>query len=61
MDDKSAVVLEAMKQAGKPVKAGDVAESTGLSKDEVGKIISALKKAGKVISPKNCFYAPAES
>jgi len=53
-------VLEAMKKAGKPVRPGDVAKATGLDSKEVSKIISELKKEGKVISPKRCYYAPAE-
>jgi biotin operon repressor len=52
-------VLNAMKKAGEPVRPGDLAEMTGLSKDEVTKAINALKKDGKVTSPKRCFYAPA--
>lgn len=53
-------VLQAMKKAGEPVKPGDLADATGLSKDEVTKAISKLKKDGKVTSPKRCFYAPAD-
>ena len=60
MEDKKAQVLEAMKKAGKPVRPGDVAKATGLESKEVSKIISELKKEGKVISPKRCYYAPAE-
>jgi predicted transcriptional regulator len=60
MGEKEDKVLEAMKKAGKPVRPGEVAEMTGLDKKEVSKIISSLKKEGKVISPKRCFYAPAE-
>ena len=60
MADKEQMVLEAMKKAGKPVRPGDVAKITGLDKDEVSKIISELKKKGKIISPKRCFYAPIE-
>ncbi len=56
MSDNNAVVLEAIKKAGKPVKAGDIAEATGIPKDEVAKIIAKLKKEGKVESPKACFY-----
>lgn len=49
-----------MKKAGEPVRPGDLADMTGLSKDEVTKAINALKKDGKVTSPKRCFYAPAK-
>ncbi|MBI4936703.1 MAG: MarR family transcriptional regulator [Nitrosomonadales bacterium] len=60
MDNKEKVVLDAMKKAGKPVKGAEVAEATGLDQKKVGKIIAALKKAGKVSSPKMCFYEPAK-
>ena len=56
MADPKETVFEAMKKAGGPVKTGEVADATGIDKKEVSKIISALKKEGKVISPKNCFY-----
>jgi len=52
-------VLEAFKSAGKPLRPGDVAKMTGLDKKEVQKAISKLKKEGKLISPKRCYYAPA--
>ena len=58
MADKEQLVLEAMKKAGKPVRPGDVAKATGIDSKEVSKIISDLKKKGKVSSPKRCFYAP---
>jgi len=54
------VVLEIMKKAGKPLKSAEIAEMTGIPKKEVDKIIKKLKKEGKIISPKRCYYAPAE-
>lgn len=60
MENLQQAVLEAMKKAGKPVKGAEVAAATGIDPKEVGKIITALKKAGKVTSPKMCFYQPAE-
>jgi len=59
LEDKERIVLEAMKNAGKPVRPGDVAKATGLESKEISKIIRALKKKGKVISPKRCYYSPA--
>ncbi len=55
--ENSEKVLQAMKNAGKPVRPGDVAEATGIDKDELGKIFKELKDAGKIISPKRCFYS----
>lgn len=60
MADNEKTVLGAMKKAGKPLKAGEVAEAVGLDKAEVSKIINALKKQGKVGSPKACYYEPAK-
>jgi len=59
MDDKKLIVLDAMIKAGKPVRPGDVAKLTGIDDKEVSKIIDQLKKSGEIISPKRCFYAPA--
>jgi len=53
-------VLSAIKKAGKPVKAGEIAEITGISKDEVARAIAKLKKLDQIKSPKACFYIPAD-
>ncbi len=52
-------VLSAMKKAGKPVRPGDVAKMIGEDGKAVSKAISELKKQGKVISPKRCYYQPS--
>lgn len=53
-------VLNAMKKAGKPIRPSDVAKMIGEEGKEVSKVISELKKRGKVISPKRCYYALSE-
>lgn len=53
-------VLDAMKKAGKPVRPGDVAKMIGEDSKAVSKIINELKKQGKVISPKRCYYSPSD-
>ena len=53
-------VLAAMKKAGKPVRPGEVAKMVGAESKEVSNIISGLKKKGKVMSPKRCYYALSE-
>lgn len=60
MTEKEQIVIEAMKKANKPVRPGDVAKTTGMDSKEVSKIIKELKKGGKVISPKRCYYALAD-
>ncbi len=58
MDEKEKMILDALKKAKKPMRPGEIAEATGLSKDEVSKIIKNLNKQGLVDSPKRCFWAP---
>ncbi len=60
MADNESKVLEAMVAAGKPVRPGDVAEATALEKNDVSKAIKTLKAAGKIHSPKRCFWAPVD-
>ncbi|MCP2519346.1 MarR family transcriptional regulator [Candidatus Aminicenantes bacterium AC-708-M15] len=60
MSDKQKIILETMKKAGKPLRPGDIAKLTGMDSKEISQIIKELKKEGKIISPKRCFYAPAE-
>jgi len=50
-------ILNAMKKAGKPVRPGDVAKMIGEESKSVSKVIADLKKKGKVISPKRCYYS----
>ena len=54
MEDK---ILNALKEAGEPVRPGDVAKMIGEESKDVSKMMSKLKKSGKVISPKRCYYS----
>jgi DNA-binding transcriptional regulator GbsR (MarR family) len=51
-------VLQAMQNAGKPLKAGEIAEVSGLDKKEVDKAMKVLKKEEKIVSPKVCYWQP---
>lgn len=51
-------VLDAMKKAGKALKAGEIAELSGLDKKEVDKVMKVLKEEEKIVSPKRCFWEP---
>ena len=53
-------VLDVLTKAGKPLRPGDIAKELGIESKEVSKVIAGLKKSGKVMSPKRCYYAPAE-
>ena len=56
MDTKQ-TVLETLKNSGKPLKGGEIAELSGVDKKEVDKAIKVLKTEGLIDSPKRCFYA----
>jgi len=54
-------VLNAMKKAGKPIRPGEVAKMIGEEGKDVSKVIGDLKKKGKVISPKRCYYSLSDA
>ena len=58
-EEQEKKVLQAMKEAAKPVRPGDLAKTMGVDSKEMSKVIDALKKKGQVTSPKRCYYAPA--
>lgn len=53
-------VLNAMKKAGKPVRPGDIAKMIGVDSKIVSEVIAELKKKGKIVSPKRCYYSLGE-
>lgn len=54
MEEKVLALLIAKDE---PMKAGEIAEATGIAKADVDKAIKALVKEAKVDSPKRCYYA----
>lgn len=54
------LVLKVMKEAGKPVAAGEVATLSGLDRKVVDKVFAELKKDGSIISPVRCKWTPAQ-
>ena len=52
-------VLQCMREAGKPVSAGEVAKALGADRKEVDKAFEQLKKDGAIISPVRCKWTPA--
>ncbi len=52
-------VLQAMREAGKPVSAGEVTKILGADRKEVDKVFAALKKEGAIVSPVRCKWEPA--
>ena len=53
-------VLKAMKEAGKPVSAGDIAKMLNADRKEVDKAFAELKKEGAIVSPVRCKWDPAK-
>ncbi len=51
-------VLHTMKNAGKPLKAGEIAELSGIDKKEIEKVMKELQKTGDIVSPKRCYWEP---
>lgn len=48
-------VLKALAEKG-AMKAGEIAEAAGITKDDAAKAVKKLVAQGKVYSPKRCFY-----
>ncbi len=48
-----------MREAGKPVSAGEVAKATGIDRKEIDKAFAALKKEAAIVSPVRCKWQPA--
>ncbi len=53
-------ILKAMKEAGKPISAGEVEKLTGLDRKEIDKAFKELKKESAIVSPVRCKWEPAE-
>ena len=52
-------VIKAMKEAEKPLSAGDVAKILGIDKAEVDKAFKELKAENAIVSPVRCKWEPA--
>ena len=50
-------VLQAMREAGKPVSAGDVTKALGADRKEVDKAFAELKKEGAIVSPVRVYLS----
>lgn len=53
-------VLEIMREAGKPVSAGEVEKLSGLERKEVDNAFKELKKENAIVSPVRCKWEPAK-
>ena len=52
-------VLQAMREAGKPVSAGEVSKALGADRKEIDKAFAELKKEGAIVSPVRCKWEPS--
>jgi predicted Zn-ribbon and HTH transcriptional regulator len=50
-------IIETLENADKPLKAGEIAELSGIDKKDIDKAIKVLKSEDKIFTPKRCFYA----
>jgi len=50
------IILKTLTESENPLKAGEIAELSGVDKKEVDKAIKILKDEEKIISPKKCYY-----
>ena len=53
-------VLKVMREAGKPMSAGEVTKALEADRKEVDKAFAELKKEGAIISSVRCKWAPTE-
>ena len=53
-------VIKAMKDAGKPMSAGEVEKATGIDRKEIDKAFKELKAEGAIVSPVRCKWEPAQ-
>ena len=51
------MIMDTLKNAGKPLKTGEISDLTGIDKKEVSKGLKGLKVQDKITSPKNCYYS----
>ena len=51
-------VLDVMKEAGKPVSAGEVEKLSGLERKDVDNAFKELKKENAIVSPVRCKWEP---
>ncbi len=50
------IILETLKKAGKPLKAGEIAELADVDKKDIDKAIKTMKTEDVIFSPKRCYY-----
>ena len=59
MDIKE-TILNVMREAGKPISAGEVEKLSGLDRKDIDKAFKELKKDEAIVSPVHCKWEPAK-
>mgnify|MGYP001805673087 FL=1 len=54
-------ILSVMKEAGKPLSAGEVEKLSGLDRKDIDKAFKELKKEEAIVSPVRCKWEPANN
>ena len=55
--ETKALVIKTLKESVKPLKSAEIATLAAIDKIEVDKILKALKKEDRIVSPKVCYYS----
>ncbi len=50
------IIYTVMKNAGRELRAGEIADLAGIDKKEAEKAIKDLDKEARIFSPKRCFW-----
>ena len=58
--DNETTILNLMKQAGKPVSAGEIEKAADLDRKIIDKTFKSLKDKGLIVSPVRCKWEPAQ-
>ncbi|MBK5071598.1 transcriptional regulator [Budviciaceae bacterium CWB-B4] len=53
-------ILKVMKEAGKPISAGEVEKLSGLDRKGIDKAFKVMKEKGTIVSPVRCKWEPAQ-
>jgi len=51
-------IWEVMREAGKPLSAGDVQKATNMDRKDIDKAFKDLKADGSIVSPVRCKWEP---
>ncbi len=58
--DNETKILGLMKEAGKPVSAGEIEKVSDLDRKTIDKAFKTLKDKGLIVSPVRCKWEPAQ-